>query len=787
MAKKKVTTKKKGASRAGSANKALLAEAARLKSASEGSGTAQMMIDTDLNIIYANKATIDLVTENIEAFQTQYPNVDFGNLMGVCIDIFHKNPSYQRNLLGDPKNLPHTADIGVGGKTFEINVSAMYDGGGSHTGASLEWQDVTQARSDATRAESLASAIAGSATAQMMIDRDLVITYANQATIDLVTTNIEAFKTQFPNVDFSDLIGVCIDIFHKDPSYQRNILNDPKNLPHQADIEVGGKTFQINVVAQLDAQGEYIGNALEWQDVTAARESAARAESLFSMIEGTAAFFMTCDRDLNITYVNPSLITMLRQYQQALRGLFPSFDVDNLIGVCIDGFHANPAHQRQLLADVRSLPVSSEINVGGLDFKVTATALLDDQGNHIGNGVEWEDLNARTRYREQTDRVIEAASDGDLTIRGDISVLNEIYAPMMTGINELIDKLVEPINEASDVLGIVADKNMTARVTGDYKGDHAKIKNNLNSTIENLDNALGQVSSASGQINASTGQISQGAKDVADGANKQASSLEEVSASLEELTSMTQQNADNSNQAKTLSASAQDAANKGNSAMVKMSEAIEKIKASSDQTAKIIKTIDEIAFQTNLLALNAAVEAARAGDAGKGFAVVAEEVRSLAQRSSEAAKNTADMIEEAVKNADGGVQITEEVRQMLEEIGDGTGKVNDLISEIAAASNEQADGLKQINDAVASLDKVTQENAANSEESASASNELSDQVRQLSDLVAEFSLSEVAVAHTPAPAAAPAPVAAAPVAARPAPASNANSVIPMDDDDFGEF
>ena len=280
---------------------------------------------------------------------------------------------------------------------------------------------------------------------------------------------------------------------------------------------------------------------------------------------------------------------------------------------------------------------------------------------------------------------------------------------------------------ASLVIAVLATGGILAIAIGLTRS----IANPIQMVIEGLTSGSEQVTSASVQLSSASQSLSESS-------SEQASSLEETSSSLEEMSSQTKQTADNADQAEKAMKEAGHIVGSGVDAMKRMSAAMDEIRDSSEQTSKIIKTIDDIAFQTNLLALNAAVEAARAGEAGKGFAVVAEEVRNLAQRSAEAARNTSELIEKSQHSSENGVQVAEEVSGNLNSIKDSAGKVGTLVEEIAAAAKEQSQGIDQINAAVAEMDKSVQQNASTSEESASAAEELSSQAEELNSMVEEL-------------------------------------------------
>ncbi len=345
----------------------------------------------------------------------------------------------------------------------------------------------------------------------------------------------------------------------------------------------------------------------------------------------------------------------------------------------------------------------------GFNFSAESAYVHDPKGKTIGMMEVLVDVTKSTRINNYLDH--------------EINTLSEDLIRMSQG-----DLTVIPVTEDGD------------EYTKKTRESILKLNNSLTQTIRNMAEKLEQVKAASDQVSSGAHQMAQASQSLAQGASEQASNIEEVSSSMQEMSAMTSQNTATAKAALNLSRESRDTAEKSSSRMEKLSEAIQRIKSSSDETFKIIKTIDEIAFQTNLLALNAAVEAARAGEAGKGFAVVAEEVRNLAMRSADAARETSDMIEAAINNSDDGVKLNLEVTESLQEMINQVNKIEELVDEIASANEQQKDGIDQVSNAMEQMSNVTQQNSANSEETASVAEELTSQAEVMKEMVSEFKI-----------------------------------------------
>jgi methyl-accepting chemotaxis protein len=377
----------------------------------------------------------------------------------------------------------------------------------------------------------------------------------------------------------------------------------------------------------------------------------------------------------------------------------------------------------------------------------------------------------------------QSAVEGKLSVRADLEKHQGDYRKIIEGVNDTLDAVVGPVQEASAVLEEMAKGNLSARVTGEYRGDHAIIKNSLNNTlntimgyiseisqilgqmaegdltvgissqylgdfaalkdsinhiVSSLRDVLSEIGLSADQVAAGTQQVSGGSQAISQGATEQAASIDELTATITKIAEQTKSNAVNANQANRISEEAKEDAVRGNDQMKELQEAIRDINESSYNIGKIIKVIDEIAFQTNILALNAAVEAARAGIHGKGFGVVAEEVRSLAIKSADAAKETTTLIEGSVKKTEAGTRIADATAEALGNIVVSVEKTVELMREIAEASNNQATAVSEVNRGIEQMSQVVQTNSATAEEAAAATEELSSQAEILKTMVDRF-------------------------------------------------
>jgi methyl-accepting chemotaxis protein len=336
------------------------------------------------------------------------------------------------------------------------------------------------------------------------------------------------------------------------------------------------------------------------------------------------------------------------------------------------------------------------------------------------------------------------------------------YASDITEQVKMREALDSAVKETQSVVEAAIDGNLTSRIaTAGKSGQIETLVSSINALVDNMMKVVSEIKRTASEVHSGAEEISRGNTDLSQRTEEQASSLEETASSMEQMTSTVKNNADNAAQANQLASAAREQAERGGSVVGAAVVAMGEINASSKRIADIISVIDEIAFQTNLLALNAAVEAARAGEQGRGFAVVASEVRNLASRSAEAAKEIKTLIQDSVGKVTEGTKLVDESGKALAEIVLRVKKVTDVMAEIASSSREQASGIEQVNKAITMMDEVTQQNAALVEEASAAAQALTEQASNLTQLISRYEVGEGSAEVAPHSAARPATAAPA--------------------------
>jgi methyl-accepting chemotaxis protein len=494
-------------------------------------------------------------------------------------------------------------------------------------------------------------------------------------------------------------------------------------------VREGDLDFPIAAVSR-DEAGKLLAALSEMQaKLRTARDADRRALEEMTRVrqalDASSTNVMIADAGGIILFMNRSLHAMLSGNEAEIRKALPAFSIDKVIGSNFDVFHRNPAHQRNLLADLRGMH-RAQIRVASCTFQLLANPIYGAGGERLGTVVEWKDRTVEVAAEGEISGLVDGAVAGEFSRRIAVEGKEGFFRNLAESMNQLMHTAETGLGDVVRVLAGLARGDLTERINGEYQGTWGKLKDDCNATVDNLGKTIAEVRAAADALTSAAEQVSSTAESISQSTTEQASNVEQTSSSVQQMQASIKQNSDNAKVTDGMASKASKEAVEGGEAVSRTVEAMKSI-------ATKISIIDDIAYQTNLLALNAAIEAARAGEHGKGFAVVAAEVRKLAERSQVAAQEIGQL-------AGSSVGMAEKAGELLKQMVPSINKTSDLVQEISTASEEQIDGVTRITGAMDQLNTVTQQNASASEELAATAEEMSGQAEELQQMMAFFSL-----------------------------------------------